>query len=91
MDDRLVPRDATDLQANAQPKAVFSYAMTVMDKICGWDEEEKWWGLYLELVCESAPNACCVIDRKPLSISWEKDAVNYGKCLLGLCGSSGGT
>ena len=25
VDDRLVPRDATDLQANAQPKAVFSY------------------------------------------------------------------
>ena len=35
VDDRPVPRDATDWQANAQPKAVFSFAMTVMDKICG--------------------------------------------------------
>ena len=44
VDDRLVPRDASDLQATAQPKAVFSYAMTVMDKIHGWGEEEKWVG-----------------------------------------------
>ena len=42
VDDGLVPRNATDLQGNAQPKAVFSYAMTVMGKICGWGEEEKW-------------------------------------------------
>ena len=44
MYDRSVTRDATDLQVNVQPKAVFSYAMTVMDKICGWGEEEKWVG-----------------------------------------------
>ena len=44
VDDRPVPRDATDLQANVQPKAVFSYDMTVMEKICGWGEEEKWVG-----------------------------------------------
>ena len=35
VDDRLVPRDATDLKAIAQSKAVFSFARTVMDKICG--------------------------------------------------------
>ena len=29
------------LCANVQPKAVFSYAMTVMDKICGWEGEEQ--------------------------------------------------
>ena len=28
-----IPRDAINLHANAQPTAVFSYAMTVMDKI----------------------------------------------------------
>ena len=42
MDD--IFRDASDWQATAQPKAVFSYAMTVMDKIHGWGEEEKWVG-----------------------------------------------
>ena len=30
--------------ANVQPKAVFSYVMTVMDKISGWEDEEKWVG-----------------------------------------------
>ena len=25
-------------------KAVFSYAMTVMDKFCGWEDDEKWVG-----------------------------------------------
>ena len=29
------------LCANVQSKAVFSYAMTVMDKICGWEGEEQ--------------------------------------------------
>ena len=31
-------------QVNVQSKAVFSYAMTVMDKILGWHDEEKWVG-----------------------------------------------
>ena len=30
--------------ANVQSKAVFSYAVTVMDKICGWEDEETWVG-----------------------------------------------
>ena len=38
--DRPVPRDAINSHANVQPKAVFYYAMTVMDKICGWEEDE---------------------------------------------------
>ena len=44
VDDRLVPRDAINSHANVQPKAVFSYAMTVMDKICGWGDEQQWIG-----------------------------------------------
>ena len=31
-------------QVSVQSKAVFSYAMTVMDKILGWHDEEKWVG-----------------------------------------------
>ena len=64
VDDRLVPRHATNLHSNAQPKAVFFCAMTVMDKICGWSEEEKWVDLYLQPVCGYTPNMCCVMDRK---------------------------
>ena len=44
VDVRPVPRDAINSYANVQPKAVFSYAMTVMDKICGWGEEPHWVG-----------------------------------------------
>ena len=44
MDDRLFYRDSCCKHANVQPKGVFSYAMTVMDKISGWEDEEKWVG-----------------------------------------------
>ena len=43
-EDKLVPRDAINSHANVHPKAVFSYAMTVMDEICGWREEQNWVG-----------------------------------------------
>ena len=36
MDDRLFCRDAGFEHASVQSKAVFSHAVTVMDKICGW-------------------------------------------------------
>ena len=39
-DDRPVPKDAMNSHAYVQPKAVFYYAMTVMDKICCWEEDE---------------------------------------------------
>ena len=42
VDDRPFRSDACYKHANVQSKAVFSYAMTVMDKICGWEDEEKW-------------------------------------------------
>ena len=42
--DRPVSRDAINSHAHVQSKAVFSYAMTVMDKIGGWREEQKWVG-----------------------------------------------
>ena len=44
MDDRLLYSDAFYKHANVQSKAVFSYSMTVMDKICGWTDEDKWVG-----------------------------------------------
>ena len=39
-----VRREATHAHTNAQSRTVSSYAMTVMDKIDGWEEEEKWVG-----------------------------------------------
>ena len=41
VDDRPCCRDPCFKHANVQSKAVFSYAITVMDKICGWEDEEK--------------------------------------------------
>ena len=42
VNDRPVRREATQTQTFAQSRSVFSYAMTVMDKIDGWEEE--WMG-----------------------------------------------
>ena len=36
--------DSTNREANVQSKAVLSYAMTLMDKIRGWEDEESWVG-----------------------------------------------
>ena len=40
MDDRPIYSDSLSKHANVQSKAVFSNAMTVMDKICGCLDEE---------------------------------------------------
>ena len=44
VDDRPFCRDACFKHANVQSKNVFSNAMTVMVKICGWEDEEQWVG-----------------------------------------------
>ena len=41
VDDRPFCRDACFRHANVQSKAVFSDAMTIMDEVCGWEDEEK--------------------------------------------------
>ena len=68
VDDGLVPRGAADLQASAQPKAVFSYAMTVMGKMCCRAKEDKW-VVSLFAACMSTTSVYCVMDRKPRSTS----------------------
>ena len=40
MDDRPFGTDSFDRQVNVLSKAVFSHAMTFMDKIRGWEDEE---------------------------------------------------
>ena len=42
VDDRPFGTDSTNREVNVQSKAVFSYAMTLMDKIRGWEDEESW-------------------------------------------------
>ena len=44
VDDRPFGADAIFRQVNVQSKAVFSCAMTLMDKIRGWEDEERWVG-----------------------------------------------
>ena len=41
VDDKPFYRDACFKHANVQPKAVFSFTMTRMDAIYGWEDEEK--------------------------------------------------
>ena len=41
MDDTPFCRNAAFRHANVQSKAVFSCTMTNMDKICGWEDEER--------------------------------------------------
>ena len=46
------------------------FPLPVMENICGWGAEERFvWDHYLQTVCGSTPNACCVMDRKPRSTS----------------------
>ena len=44
MDDRPFGADAINRQVDVQPKAVFSCAITLMDKIRGWEDEGCWVG-----------------------------------------------
>ena len=50
VDDRPFGTDSTNTEVNVQSKAVFSYAMTLMDKIRGW---EAGWGASSLHVCGS--------------------------------------
>ena len=42
MDDRPIGTDSTNREANVQSEAVLSYALTLMDKNRGWEDEESW-------------------------------------------------
>ena len=44
VDDRPFGAEQFFRHVNVQSKAVFSYAMILMDKINGWEDEEKWVG-----------------------------------------------
>ena len=69
VDDRRIPQYAINSRANVQPKAVFSYAMTVMDKICGWEDEQK--------TVVSLFAACMWIDTKAVLCDGQESMQDY--------------
>ena len=62
VNDRPFQRGVINTQTNTQSKTEFSNAMTVMDKIDGWEDEEKWVGSR----CGNTPKQCYVMDGNPL-------------------------
>ena len=75
--DRPVHRDATNIHAPVQSKAVFSYAMAVMDQLRGWEEEKKmvgslfaaWmWMCTRAVVCDGQESTQEYLKRRMLSI-----------------------
>ena len=53
VDDTPSGTDSTNREVNVQSKAAFFYAMTLADKIRGWEDEESWVGPSSLHVCGS--------------------------------------
>ena len=77
VDDRPFLGEARITETNAQSKAVFSYAMTVMDKVDGWEDEEKWVGsnfaacMWIHttcVLCDGQESTQDYLERRLLSI-----------------------
>ena len=49
------------LRAHLCQKSTFSFAMTVMDKVEGWNEEDVGGGRTSLRACGSTPKPCCVM------------------------------
>ena len=84
VDDRSFLGEARIRETNTQSKAVLSFAMTVMDKIDGWDEENGW-VQKLQHASGSTPHACCVMDRNPLRITWSEGSYPSRKAFIWVC------
>ena len=70
VEDRLVRRMDTHAHTFAQSKSVFSCAMTVMNKIEGWDAEEKW-------VVRHSWHACMPIYTKAVLCDGQESTQEY--------------
>ena len=68
--DRPVRKEVIHTQTNAQSKKVFSYAMTVMDKIDGWEEGE-------EKMVGSRIAACTWIHTKAVLCEGQESTQKY--------------
>ena len=86
VDDRLVPRDATNLQANAQPKTFFFMPRQWWIRSAAGTKKKNVWDLCLQYQMRAV-----WWRGNHAALPEEKDAVNYGKCQLGPWGSSGET
>ena len=76
--------DAFYKHANVQSKAVFSYAMTVMDKICGWTDEEEWEGSKFA-ACMWIHTKTVLTPTRNAGVSEAEDVNHHAERELGLC------
>ena len=58
VDDRPFHSDSLYRHVNVQSKGVFFHAMTVMDKVRGWTDEENGWDQNLRHACGFTPRWC---------------------------------
>ena len=89
VDDRPFGTDSTNREANVQSKAVLSYAMTLMDKIRGWEDEESWVGskfaACMWIYTKEALTGGQILDRVQEEYLEETHNVHYALHELGLC------
>ena len=78
VDDRPFESDAINKHAHIQSKAVFSYAMTVMDSMM---KKRSGWFQNLRHACGCTPNAC---SARIAGIPEAKDVIHHAKRELGL-------
>ena len=91
VDDRLFHSDSLHKHAKVQSKAVFSYAMTVMDTIYGWIDEEKNGGLNIfDMDVDLHQRCACRVAEshsRNAGVPEADDVIHYAVRELGLCRS----
>ena len=89
VDDRPFGADAICRQVNVQSEAVFSYPMTLMDKIRGCEDEERWVGSMFAacmwVYTKEAFTSGQILDREQERVPEETHKVHYALHELGLC------
>ena len=89
VDDRTFHSDSLYWHANVQSKAVFFCAITVMDKIHGWVEEEKWvgskiCGMHVDVHQDGADRVAEAHSRNA-GVPEARDVFHYVVRKLGMC------
>ena len=88
VDDRPFGADAINRQVNVQSKAVFSCAMTLMNKIRGWEGEEsrvELCSMHVDLHKKEALTGGQILDREQEEYLKKTHSVHYVLHKLGLC------
>ena len=89
LDDRPFEADAIYRQVNVESKAVFSYAMTLMDKIGGWEDEKRWIGSkFAECMWTYTKEALTggrILDKEQEEYLKKTHNVHYALCTTWVC------